>query len=68
MQSSVQICVFLWSLSFTQKEEEKEKKTRTKPEKKNNQLCDTCSLVKKWEPILNARVKMLEMQQLKMRI
>ena len=50
MQSSVQICVFFWSLSFTQREEEKE------------------SLVKKWEPILNARVKTLEMQQLKMRI
>ena len=28
MQSSVQICVFLWSLSFTQKEEEEEKEKK----------------------------------------
>ena len=68
MQFSVQICVFLLSLSFTQREEEKEKKNKNKQEQKNNQPCDSCSLVKKWEPILNARVKTLEVQQLKMRI
>ena len=64
MQSSVQICVFLWPLSFTQKEEKKEKKQ----EQKNNQPCESCSQVKKWESILNVRVKTLEVQQLKMRI
>ena len=68
MQFSVQICVFLWSLSFAQRDEEKRKKNKNKTRTKNNQPCDFCSLVKKWEPILNARVKTLEVQQLKMRI
>ena len=34
MQFSVQICVFLWSLSFAQRDEEKRKKIRTKQEQK----------------------------------
>ena len=46
----------------------KEKKKKNKTRTKNNQLCDTCSLVKKWEPILNEQVKTLEVQQLKLRI
>ena len=46
----------------------KKKKNKNKQEQKNNQPCDSCSLVKNWETILNARVKTLEVQQLKMRI
>ena len=48
--------------------EKKEKKNKNKTRTKNNQPCDTRSLVEKWEPILNEQVKTLEVQQLKMRI
>ena len=58
---------FCDSLLYT-KGGRKTKKNKNKTRKKNNQLCDTCSLVKKCEPILNEQVKTLEVQQLKLRI
>ena len=67
--SSVFIYVFSSYHSPLHKgKKKKKKKNKNKQEQKNNQPCDSCSLVKKWEPILNARVKTLEVQQLKMRI
>ena len=68
MQSSVQICVSSDLSPLHKGMKKKEKKNKNKTRTKNNQLCETCSLVKKWEPILNEQVKTLEVQQLKLRI